>query len=203
MSDHHRSLIRFSLDHLLFLEGQIESIDAAVVQKISSSGYQQPFELLQTIPGIQEDSAASILAETGADMSVFPSAGHLSSWAGVCPGNRRSAGKDQAGRTTRGNRWLNGMLTQCAWAAASKKGCYFKAKFWRLAAQGKSERWSQSPIICSLSFIMSCIKASPIRKEVPQFWTNGNVASSFVTTHVVSVALACRPDSVRRISRHD
>lgn len=116
MSDHHRSLIRFSLDHLVFLEEQIRSIDAAVLQKISLSGYQQPFELLQTIPGIQEDSAASILAETGADMSVFPSAGHLSSWAGVCPGNRRSAGKDQGGRTTRGNRWLNGMLTQCAWA---------------------------------------------------------------------------------------
>ena len=137
MSDHHRSLIRFSLDHLVFLEEQVRSIDTAVLQKISLSGYQQPFELLQTIPGIQEDSAASILAETGADMSVFPSAGHLSSWAGVCPGNRRSAGKNQGGRTTRGNRWLNGMLTQCAWAAASKKGCYFKGKFWRLAAQGK------------------------------------------------------------------
>jgi transposase len=82
MSDHHRALIRFSLDHLIFLEAQIQRIDAAVVQRICLSGYQQPFELLQTIPGIQEDSAASILAETGVDMSVFPSAGHLSSWVG-------------------------------------------------------------------------------------------------------------------------
>jgi transposase len=137
MSDHHRTLIRFSLDHLVFLEAQIQRIDDEVVQRISMAGYQEFFELLQTIPGVQQDSAASILAETGVDMRVFPSAAHLSSWAGLCPGNRRSAGKDQGGRTTRGNRWLNGMLTQCAWAAASKNGCYIKGKFWRLAAQGK------------------------------------------------------------------
>ena len=137
MSNHHRSLVQFSLDHLVFLEEQIHRIDDEVVKQISLSGYQEAFELLQTIPGIQQDSAASILAETGADMSVFPSAAHLSSWAGLCPGNRRSAGKDHGGRTNRGNRWLNGMLTQCAWAAISKKDCYIKGKFWRLAAQGK------------------------------------------------------------------
>jgi hypothetical protein len=70
-------------------------------------------------------------------MAVFLSAARLSSWSGLCPGNRRSAGKDQGGRTTRGNRWLGGMLTQCAWAAVAKKDRYLKGKFWRLAAEGK------------------------------------------------------------------
>jgi transposase len=72
-------------------------------------------------------------------MRVFPSDANLSSWAGLCPGNRRSAGKDKGGRTNRGNRWLRGMLTECAWAAAGKKDCYLKGKFWRLAAGGKKK----------------------------------------------------------------
>jgi len=72
-------------------------------------------------------------------MRVFPSDGHLSCWAGVCPGNRRSAGKDKRSRTNRGNRWLRGMLTECAWAAADKKDCYLKGKFWRLAAEGRKK----------------------------------------------------------------
>jgi Transposase IS116/IS110/IS902 family len=70
-------------------------------------------------------------------MHIFPSAGHLSSWAGLCPGNRRSAGKDKGGTITRGNRWLRTTLTQCAWAASAKKTCYLRGKFWRLVAEGK------------------------------------------------------------------
>ena len=57
----------------------------------------------------------------------------------ACPGNRRSAGKDKGGGTNKGNRWLRGMLTECAWAAAGKKDCYLKGKFWRLAAEGKKK----------------------------------------------------------------
>ena len=89
------------------------------------------------VPGIQQDSAMSVLAEVGPNRSTFPSAAHLSSWAGLCPGNRRSAGKEKSGRTTRGNRWLRTTMTQCAWAASLKKNCYLKGKFWRLAAEGK------------------------------------------------------------------
>src|SRR3982751_993084 len=100
-------------------------------------GLQPALQLLQTLPGVQQDSAVSILAEVGPDMSPFPSAAHWSSWAGLCPGHRRSAGKDKGGRTTRGNRWLRATLTQCAWAAAAKKDCPWRTKFWRWAAEGK------------------------------------------------------------------
>jgi transposase len=137
MSDHHRRMIRYSLEHLAFLERQLLQLDDEILRHIEASGLAPTLELIKTVPGIQQDSAMSVLAEVGPDMSTFPSAAHLSSWAGLCPGNRRSAGKDQGGRTTRGNRWLRATLMQCAWAASMKKNCYLKGKFWRLAAAGK------------------------------------------------------------------
>jgi transposase len=139
MSDHHRQMVRFSLEHLVFLERQIEVIDEEIRRKILTSGMQQAFELLQTVPGVKADAAAGILAEVGPDMQVFPSAGHLSSWTGVCPGNQCRAGKKKGSSTTKGNRWLRGLLIECAWAATSKKDCYLNGKFWRLAAAGKKK----------------------------------------------------------------
>jgi transposase len=93
---------------------------------------------LQTIPGLGHDSAVSILAEMGPDMKQFPTAKQLSSWAGVCPGNK-SAGKDFRGHTTRGNRWLRSTLTECAWAASKSKKSLFREKFWRWAVAGEKK----------------------------------------------------------------
>jgi transposase len=137
MSEHHRRMIRYSLKHLVFLEQELFELDEQILNHIASTGLKPAVQLLQSLPGVQEQSAVSIVAETGADMRPFPSAAHLSSWAGLCPGNRRSAGKDKGGRTTRGNRWLRATLTQCAWAASAKKDCHLKGKFWRLASEGK------------------------------------------------------------------
>jgi transposase len=77
----------------------------------------EAFALLQTIPGIKEESAASILAEVGADMQQFPTAAQLSSWAGLCPANHESAGIKKSVCTNRGNVWLKTTVTQSAWAA--------------------------------------------------------------------------------------
>jgi transposase len=137
MSDHHRWMIRSSLKHLAFLEQALFELDEQILGHIQTTGMQAALQLLESLPGVQQDPAVSILAEVGPDMSPFPSSAHLSSWAGLCPGNRRSAGKDKGGRTNGGNRWLRATLTQCAWAAAAKKDCYLKGKFWRLAAEGK------------------------------------------------------------------
>src|SRR6202790_943762 len=140
MSGHHRKMIRYSLSHMKFIEEQIEQIDEDIAAKIHEAGMDRQWENLQTVPGIQERSAANILAETGADMTQFPSARHISSWAGVCPGNNRSAGKNRSSHTTGGNRWLRGTLTECAWAAAAKKNCFIKNKFWGIPTKSGGKK---------------------------------------------------------------
>jgi transposase len=137
LRDHHRRMLQLSLEHLAFLEQQIGAIDVAVLQLIEKEGYQTSFELLQSIPGVQEISAAALLAETGTDMSVFPSEAQLSSWMGVCPGNRMSAGKNKSGAISRGNRWARSALVECAWAAASKKDCHLRERFRKLSVKGR------------------------------------------------------------------
>jgi len=139
MNDHHRLMIRFSLEHLQFLEKQLLEIDSQILRKIEEAGYQREWELLRTIPCIKEATAAVILAEVGPSPKPFPSEQDLSSWAGVCPGNNNSAGKNKSGRINRGNRWLKAALTEAAWGVSRKKECNLKPKFNRLAAKNKAK----------------------------------------------------------------
>jgi transposase len=138
LRDHHRFLLRQSLAHIGFLEDQIVELDRQIMETLKP--YQQGFDLLQTIPGIRRESAATLIAEIGPDMSQFPTPHHLAAWAGVCPGNNESAGKRKSARARKGNRWLRGMLTQSAWAATRKGNSYFKERYARLAARRGSKR---------------------------------------------------------------
>jgi transposase len=88
---------------------------------------------LDTITGVGKRAAECIIAEIGVDMTVFPSAAHLASWAGRCPGNNLTGGKRRSGRTTKGNVWLGDVLVECAWAAARSRDTYLAAQSWRLA----------------------------------------------------------------------
>jgi len=128
---HHRLLIRAILRHISYLTSTIDHLDAEIAAALA------PLEgtalLLRTIPAIGPTAAAAILAEIGTDMSRFPSAKHLASWAGLCPGNRQSGGKRLSGVTTHGNVWLRGILGEVAWAAIRKKGTSFGARYRRLA----------------------------------------------------------------------
>jgi len=99
---HHRFLLGLLLDELTHLEGLIERLTARITEVLPSP-FAKAIELLVTIPGIEVRAAENIVAEIGVDMEVFPTDGHLASWAGMCSGQRESAGKRQSGRTRKGN----------------------------------------------------------------------------------------------------
>ena len=129
--DHHALLVGLALDHLEHLEGAIAALDGRIDQVIDP--FAAARDRLDTITGVGKRAAEAILAEIGVDMSVFPTAGHLASWAGRCPGNNVTGGKRRSGKPTKGNRWLADVLTECAWAAARSRDTYLAAQFWRLA----------------------------------------------------------------------
>jgi transposase len=143
MNEHHRRMIRFSLDHMAFLEEQLTEIDRLIREKIQQAGYHQQGELLRTLPAVKENAAA-VLAEMGPDPSQFPSEKHLGSWSGLCPGNNRSAGRDKSSHTHPGNKWLRAALTESAWGVSRMKEGHLREKFWRIASQGDPKR--QRPI---------------------------------------------------------
>lgn len=135
----HALIVGQILAHLDFLDEAIDRLSEAIEEQLGPFGNAQ-VELLCTIPGIQRRSAEVLIAETGGDMTAFPSAGHLASWAGVCPGNDESAGKRRSGRTRKGSKWLAQTLAESAKAAASTKDTYLAARYRRLRVRRGANR---------------------------------------------------------------
>jgi transposase len=155
-------LHRFILQELL---SQIESLDATVtkfdeqIQEYCRS-FEAAVERLDTIPGVGRETAEIIVSEIGIDMSRFPNADHLASWAGVAPGNNESAGKRLSGRTTKGNQALQAALTQAAWAASHTKNTYLSAQYRRIAARRGRKR-----AIVALAYTILVIAYHLIKNE--------------------------------------
>ncbi len=128
---HHRFLLARLLEHIDFLDGSIAQVQAEIEERLRP--YEEAVERVQTIPGVGPLAAATIVAEIGVDMSRFGAAKQLASWAGLCPGNRESGGKQLSGRMRKGNQWLRTILTEVAWAITHTKGNYLAAQYHRLA----------------------------------------------------------------------
>jgi transposase len=139
--DHHAVHLRGLLDHIDWFEAAICRLDDRIAAE--TEPFADLIERLCTIQGVARRTAEVIIAETGADMTVFPTHQHLASWAGMAPGHNESGGKRRSGKTTRGDVWLADALIEAAWSAARSKDTYLAAKFWRIAgprADGKRKK---------------------------------------------------------------
>lgn len=151
VTTHHRFLLRLHLGQIAALDVGITAIEREVSTQL------EPFlaavELIKTIPGIADTVAHVIIAEIGTDMTRFPDAPHLRSWAGMCPRNDESAGKRRSTRLRKGAPWLKTNLVQAAWAAVKVKGCYFRGLFLRI----KARRGPKKAIIAVAAAMLTAI----------------------------------------------
>ena len=139
----HRFMIAEHLGHIDHLDASIERVSQLIEEKsrpFVREGEMDLMEMLDSVPGISERAAQVLVAEVGTDMSRFPSAAHLASWAGMCPGNNQSGGKRGSGRTRKGSPWLKQVLMEAAHGAVRTKGSYFGAQYRRLAGRRGSKR---------------------------------------------------------------
>jgi len=133
VTPHHRTLLALHLQLVEALQAALTELEAAVGKALAP--IRQQTRLLMTMPGISDTVAHVIVAEIGIDMTRFPSAAHLVSWAGLCPRNDESAGKRRSTRARHGAPWLKTTLVTAAWAAVRTKGSYLQAQFLRLKAR--------------------------------------------------------------------
>jgi transposase len=136
----HALVVGQILAHIDFLDAAIARLSDAIEQQIAPLA--PAVELLCTIPGVERRAAEVLIAETGGDMTAFPTAAHLASWAGVCPGNNESAGKRRSGRSRQGSKWLRGTLIESARAAARTRDTYLNAQYRRVRARRGANRAS-------------------------------------------------------------
>jgi len=147
----HRFLLKLHLGQIEALEkaiGELEERTALVMAPFWLWG-----ELLQTIPGVSETVAHTIIAEIGVDMSRFATSGHLVSWVGLCPGMNESAGKRRSTRVRKGAPWLKSMLVQAAWCATRKNDSYLRAQFLRL----KGRRGPKKAILAVAASLLTAV----------------------------------------------
>lgn len=140
LTDHHKFMLRTIKESMQEKETIIEKLDKRIEEQLKSHELILDSELLQTIPGVGETAAASILAEIGNDMSQFPNEQHLASWAGMSPGNNESAGKKKSSRTTYGDKYLKALLVECGWAATRTKDTYLRSKYESLVIRRGKKR---------------------------------------------------------------
>jgi transposase len=149
LTTHHRFLLQLHLGQVDSLDDAIGAIDREVEADLAP--FRTAVELISTIPGVSKLGAEVIVSEIGLDMSRFPTAGHLLSWAGLCPRNDESASKRRSNRLRKGAQWLKTTLVQCGWAAKNKKASYLQAQFLRL----RSRRGPQKAVCAVAASILT------------------------------------------------
>lgn len=138
LGEHQRMMLATQLRHIEYLEQEIERLHMEIEKRMRP--FELPIQAIDEIPGIGREAAEEILAEIGSEMERFPNAAHISSWAGLCPGNNESAGKRKTGKTRKGNPHLRASLVRAARSAARTKGSYLSSLYNRLAGRRGGNR---------------------------------------------------------------
>ncbi len=138
ITEHHIFLLQTIKRDIESTEGIISEISLRIKEKLQE--YENAIEALRGIPGLNTKTIEDLIAEIGLDMTVFPTEKHLSSWAGMSPGNNESAGKKKSGRTTHGNKQVKAVITEAAWAATRTKNTFYSERYHRLAARRGKKR---------------------------------------------------------------
>jgi transposase len=133
LDEHHRFVLNLQLRRITAAEADLKELDERLSEKLAS--YDDELNRLMQIPGVDRVTAATIIAEIGTDMSAFHGPAHLASWAGICPGNHESAGRQYGGKTRKGNVWLKTAVITAAITGARKRGSYLADKYRRLRAR--------------------------------------------------------------------
>ncbi len=138
VSEQQKTMLKIQLEHLDFLDKQIVQLDEEIGKRMRPAT--EVMERLDTVPGVDRRSAEEIVAEIGTDMSRFPTAAHLASWAGLCPGNNESAGKRKSGRRRPGNSWLCSTLVRASRATTRRSNNYLSALYHRIVRRRGDKR---------------------------------------------------------------
>lgn len=164
LGTHQRMLLKAQLGHIDFLDQQIEELTTEIAKRMDP--FQEALDRVDTVPGLARRACEQILAETGIDMSRFPTDAHFASWAKICPGNNESAGKRKTGRTGHGNRWLRHALIEAARAAARTKNTYLSAMYHRIAARRGANRAAVAVAHAILVIIYHILKKGTTYQEL-------------------------------------
>ena len=165
MSDIQKKMMRHVLDHIDQLNAHIKDLDDEI-DNFMKPEEKQAAQVIQDIPGIGNTSAQAIISVIGADMTRFPTDAHISSWAGLCPGNNESASRRKSGRTTKGNNLLRDTLVVCAHSAVKNKGSYYSAQFARISAHRGKKRAYVAVVHSMLVAIYHILKDGVVFKDL-------------------------------------
>lgn len=173
--EHHRFLLAHHLHMIEELERTVAAFEARIT--VALAPFRDAVKRLNRVPGLKDRGVAAVLAEIGADMSPFPTAEQLVSWAGLCPRLDESAGKRRSRRARKGAPWLKPVLVQCAWAAVRSKNSYLRAQFFRI----KARRGPKKAIVAVAASMLTAIyhmlsDGTPYRDPGPDFFATRNPA---------------------------
>jgi hypothetical protein len=170
-TDHFRFLLRELLEEQDRLTDKMRLLEERIAERMAP--YAELIGRLCEIPGVEKLTAWTLIAEIGVDMQQFPTAGHLASWCGLCPGNAESAGKRHSGRTNKGNRYVRRALVQAAWAAAriTRRRTFFTTFFFRVSRKAGMKKAAVAVAHKILSLVYLMIRdGTPYREQGPDYF---------------------------------